>query len=320
MAIALRSTATTTGIDRGRPTVAAETTETGMPTFEPLFAHYLDQEKNIPLADLESDDKKDSKKERELQSRWRRFVDKWNGHELDDHWYEPQLFLRAVRAHDNGTSLAVRPAVDKKEAQDEEDVEEDDDDSDYGPALPPGEGQSSSTTVAPIRSRHLGAPGPAIPSLADLEERRAVDDDERDAERAALRLARRADRAEQRERLGELVPRAAAGTRERQLEKKRELNDKMRGFRDRSPGGGGLEVGDDELMGDDGGGGSSRRSAQDVKKEAEAAQARRTYWQQRREEEQRARDEELNERRAQYRAREEETMDMLRELARQRFG
>ncbi|CAK7216479.1 hypothetical protein SBRCBS47491_002841 [Sporothrix bragantina] len=295
-------------------------------TFEPLFAHYLDQEKRIVLADLErsarKDGKKDNKYEREIQSRWRRFVEKWNGHELHDRWYEPMLFLRVVRARDNGTTLVEKPAVDERKDKNDEkdDRDDDDDDDDYGPALPPDQA-SPATSLAvssAFRSRHLGAPGPTIPSRADLDERRALDDDARDTERAALRLARRADRAEQRERLEELVPRAAAGTRERQLEKKRELNHKMRGFRDRSPGGGGLEMGDDELMGDDGG--SGRKSAKDLQKEAEAAQARRTHWQHRREEEQRARDEELNERRAQYRAREEETMDMLRELARQRFG
>lgn len=285
--------------------------------FSPLFALYLSQEKHLGLADLESAAKTDAKKEREVQSRWRRFVDKWNGHELADRWYEPQLFLRAVRARDQPVVETKTERVEDAEEEDEEEDDEeegDSDDSDYGPALPPAEGGPPAGTLA-RRSRHLGAPGPAIPSRADLDERRALDDDDREAERAALKLARRADRVEQRERLEELVPRAAAGTRERQLEKKRALNDKMRGFRERSPGG---EVGDDELMGEEGGG--NKRSAQDKKKEAEEAAAKRTFWQLRREEEQRARDDELAERRSQYRAREAETMDMLRELARQRFG
>ncbi|KIH94107.1 hypothetical protein SPBR_06026 [Sporothrix brasiliensis 5110] len=270
--------------------------------FSPVFAAYLSQEKHLTLAELD---------EHQSQSRWRRFVDKWNWRDLADKWYEPQLFLRAVRG-----DVAADARVEDHEEDKDKDSESSD--SDYGPALPPDERDPSCKSVGSVaRSRHLGVPGPAIPSRADLDERRALEEEDCQAERAALRLARRADRAEQRERLDELVPRAAAGTRERQLEKKRERNEQMRGFRDRSPGGD--LVGDDELMGGDEGG-SSRRSAQEKKKETDEAAARRTLWQLRREEEQRARDDELAERRAQYRAREEETMDMLRELARQRFG
>ena len=71
------------------------------------------------------------------------------------------------------------------------------------------------------------------------------------AAREELRHARTLDRQQQKERIDELVPRAEAGTRERQIEKKRELNDKMKSFRDRSPGAV-EEVGEKDLMGDDG--------------------------------------------------------------------
>jgi hypothetical protein len=64
-----------------------------------------------------------------------------------------------------------------------------------------------------------------------------------------LRFSRKMDRKLQKEQLDELVPRADAGTRERQLEKKREVNDKMRAFREKSPV---EEVGEADLMGDDG--------------------------------------------------------------------
>jgi hypothetical protein len=66
--------------------------------------------------------------------------------------------------------------------------------------------------------------------------------------REGLRFSRKIDRRLQKEQLDELVPRADAGTRERQIEKKREVNDKMRAFREKSP----LEeVGEADLMGDD---------------------------------------------------------------------
>ncbi len=66
-----------------------------------------------------------------------------------------------------------------------------------------------------------------------------------------MRHARKRDRKQQREQLEELAPRAEAGTRERQLEKRRETRDKMRAFRDgKSPGAGDADaVGDKELLG-----------------------------------------------------------------------
>lgn len=69
--------------------------------------------------------------------------------------------------------------------------------------------------------------------------------------REDLRHARKLDRKAQKEHLDELVPRAEAGTRERQIEKKREVNEKMRSFRDKSPGAA-EEVREADLMGDDG--------------------------------------------------------------------
>ena len=66
-----------------------------------------------------------------------------------------------------------------------------------------------------------------------------------------LRHDRKLDRRLQKERLEELVPRAEAGSHERRLEKRREVNDKMRSFRDKSAGVG-EEVGEGDLMGDDG--------------------------------------------------------------------
>lgn len=66
--------------------------------------------------------------------------------------------------------------------------------------------------------------------------------------RAGLAFDRKLDRKKQKEALEELVPRAEAGTRERQLEKKRETNDKMRAFREKSPGAE-LELDEGTLMG-----------------------------------------------------------------------
>jgi hypothetical protein len=176
--------------------------------------------------------------------------------------------------------------------------DDDDDDDDYGPPLPGSD-----------RARRSG---PGIPTLQDLSERAELAEEDRQAFVTDLRNARRADRTLQKERLDELVPRAEAGTRERMLEKKAAVADKMRSFRDKSPGA--MEVTDErELMG----GGDS---LDEYKKAKEREQRRKTEREIRREEIDRAKREEMEERKRAYMEREEGTVSMLRELARQRFG
>lgn len=85
--------------------------------------------------------------------------------------------------------------------------------------------------------------------VVDLGKEMALED--QSAARTELANSRKLDRKEQKERLDELASRAAPGTRERQLEKKRELNEKMRSFRDKSPGAV-EEIKESDLMGDDG--------------------------------------------------------------------
>jgi hypothetical protein len=126
-----------------------------------------------------------------------------------------------------------------------------------------------------------------------------------------IRFARKLDRKAQKDALDELAPRAAAGTRERQLEKKKEVNEKMKSFREKSPGA--AEVPDEEMMG----GGDSIGEFKRVKQEADRKKTEREI---RREEIMRARNAERDERLGEYRAKEESTMEMLKALAKQRFG
>ena len=137
----------------------------------------------------------------------------------------------------------------------------------------------------------------------EAEDRLAAADD--------IRFARKLDRKAQKAALDELVPRAEAGTRERQLEKKKEVNEKMKSFREKSPGT--AEVPDQELMG----GGDSIGDFKRIKQEQERKKTEREL---RKEEILRARTAEREERLSEYRAKEESTMDMLRSLAKQRFG
>lgn len=126
-----------------------------------------------------------------------------------------------------------------------------------------------------------------------------------------LRWARKSDQKQQKAALDELVPRAEAGTRERQLEKKKEVNEKMKSFREKSPGA--AEVPDSELMG--GGDGIDT-----FKKQKEVLERKKNERELRKEEFLRARQAERDERMAEYQAKEEGTMAMLKALAKQNFG
>lgn len=126
-----------------------------------------------------------------------------------------------------------------------------------------------------------------------------------------LRFARKTDLLSQKAALDELVPRAEAGTRERQLEKKKEVNEKMKSFREKSPGA--AEVPDTELMG--GGDGIDG-----YKKQKQEFERKKNDRELRKEEILRARQAERDERMQEYRKKEDGTMAMLKELAKQRFG
>lgn len=132
------------------------------------------------------------------------------------------------------------------------------------------------------------------------------------ARRDDIRDARRLDRKSQKEALNELVPRAEAGTRERQLEKKQEVNATMRAFRDKETGAV-EEVPDTQLMGGDDG-------IDGYKKEKKEYERKKNERELRKEEMLRARMAEREERITEYREKEDKTMAMLKALAKQRFG
>lgn len=284
-------------------------------TFLPLLARYLDIQKGKDIHELD---------EREVRGRWKSFVGKWNEGSLANGWYDPEYF-QEVRQ--NETPYVAAPFVkqDKKQASaspaleqrspspglgpglvprsdGSEDKDEDEDDDDYGPRMPDKRGRTTA-----------GRPGPGIPNLQDLDLQREQADEDKAEQITQLRLQRKADRAEQKARLEELVPRAEAGTRERQLEKKREVNEKLKSFRERSPGGAAEVVDDKELMG----GGDS---VTEYKQAKAAEQRRKTERELRREEIERARAAEREEKLREYREREEDTMAVFKEIARQRFG
>ncbi|ORY62671.1 uncharacterized protein BCR38DRAFT_325761, partial [Pseudomassariella vexata] len=275
--------------------------------FRSLFATYLEVQKNKYIGDMD---------EREVRGRWKSFVNKWNEGSLAEGWYNPEMFIKVssndMEELDELRGVSTPPLSGNKlngngngsTVLNEEDGDNGNDDDDgYGPTLPISQGLSRFSGAA--------RQGPGIPSLQDLELRREMMDEDRLEQVAQLRLERKVDRIQQKARLEELVPRAEPGTRERQLEKKKELNEKMKGFREGSPGA--AEVNDAELLG----GGDS---VAELKRLKAASERKKTERELRREEIQRARIEEIEERRREYREKEDSTMAVFKELARQRFG
>ncbi|KAI8174420.1 grisea protein [Colletotrichum sp. SAR 10_76] len=266
--------------------------------FRPLLAYYLDLQKQKDMRVMD---------EREVRGRWKSFMGKWNRGELSSGWYDPEMFMAAKeRAPEDAPLGRTEEDVDRdgEEEEERDGVDDDDDDDDLGPMLPPTAREGGQRS------------GPGIPSLADLSLRRenlAEDAQrEREAQVEDLRAQRKDDRKQQRERLDELVPRADAGTRERKLEKRALVNDKMKGFADKG-GDGQVEVGEQELMG----GGDSVAEYRAMKAREERKKTEREI---RREEVARARAAEREERVREYREREEGVMKGLKELAKQRFG
>lgn len=112
----------------------------------------------------------------------------------------------------------------------------------------------------------------------------------------------------------ELIPRAEPGSRERQLEKKRETAATNRAFAAQKTESGGVEeVPDVDLLGGEG-------ALDSFKKQKKEMERKKNDREIRREEILRARAVERDERIREYKAKEEKTMSGLIALAKQRFG
>ena len=181
----------------------------------------------------------------------------------------------------------------------------DDDKEDYGPSPP--------TELMQDTSKNDKRAGPSMPRLDDLQiQRELLDEDTSTARRReleGLRSARKAERVAQTALLDELAPKAAAGTRERQMQKKAEKAAANKAFAD----GPDIELPDVEVMG----GGDS---LDELKRMKQASERKKNEREIRREEVLRARQAEREERVRGMREKEEKTMAMLQEIARARFG
>lgn len=254
--------------------------------FRPLFALYLDVQKQIDV---------DSLDDRELRGRWKSFVKKWNTKELAEGWYDSAT---KAKAEANANSA---PSRDRRDAAPDNTVsaeEQDQDSDDVGPALPRNLG------TGPRR-------GPAIPSLQDLDYRKELQEDDRRLAHEDDVYHRKQDRKAQKERIEELAPRADPGSRERQLEKRRETTSLHAGFRDAKEGGE-VEMAETDLLGDDGVDAFRRKKVEEEKKKSERQLRKEEIW--------RARAEEREEKLKVIRDKESTTMNMLKALAKERFG
>ena len=303
-----------------------------------MFGLYLDLQKNKDIDELSSD---------EVKGRWKSFIGKWNRAELSEGWYDPTTKTKADNsaiatdrsAQKDGlevppsppsrrkqTAQTVQPEPELKQQHNggadededgDDDGDDDDDNDDYGPALP-----------ANVQLQGRG-PGPAIPSLEDLQHRHGRNThqvldhiiprltcpveltlEDAQSRREDMLHRRKMDRKAQKEQLEEIIPRAEPGTRERQLEKKQETSAVNRAFREaRSPGA--EEVGEKDLMGDDEDG---------IKRKIKEMDKKKSERELRKEEVLRAREAEREERIRGLREKEDKTMEVLRAIARERFG
>ncbi|KAH0202096.1 hypothetical protein KCU99_g4938, partial [Aureobasidium melanogenum] len=263
--------------------------------FKRLFGLYLDIQKQIDIDELD---------ETEIKGRWKSFLGKWNRAELAEGWYDPVTKEKADRAASEAKTTRRSPPSREQPEQDYRQHEQqtatiqpaanqDDSEDEYGPSLP------TNTSRA----------GPAVPSIQDLQYRNELAGEDEIARRQDLRFDRKMDRKLQKERLEDLNPRAEPGSRERQLEKKREKAVANRAFREeKSPGA--EEVGEGDLIGGEDG----------IKAHIQATQRKKSERELRKEEILRAREAEREERLAHHRAKEDKTMEMLKNLARQRYG
>jgi hypothetical protein len=145
------------------------------------------------------------------------------------------------------------------------------------------------------------------PKETAIEDATAAREDSRQQYRSELR----SHKAEIRHLEDEITPRAEPGTRERQLEKRREAAAANRAFAD-ARGGSPEAAPDAEIMGDN--------DFASLKREKEKEQRKKNEREIRREEIMRARAAEREERVQKYREKEDETIGWLQALAKQRFG
>ena len=219
-----------------------------------------------------------------------------NSGELAEGWYDPATKVKAEgHARDRTKVGSIEHHRHPPKSQSNN---QDSDADEFGPSLP---------DHVDLKARA----GPAMPSGQDLQLRDELREEDRMYAHEELAYARKQERKLQKDRLDDLIPRADPGTRERQLEKKREVSASNKAFADRkSPGV--EEFGDRDLIGEDSLDGFKRKKIEQQRKKTEREIKKEEMW--------RARAAEREEKLIKRREKEEATMDYLKKLAKERFG
>ncbi|KAK4164527.1 hypothetical protein QBC43DRAFT_369882 [Cladorrhinum sp. PSN259] len=279
-------------------------------TFKPLFAYYLDLQKQLDIRSLS---------ETELLGRWKSFLGKWNKGELSEGWYDPEMFHWAVdefknlaaarpvpptaaQLDANTTNTADSPNDRLNEKGEGDGESEDDSEDEFLPPPPP--------TLPGSVSHNPHAP--TIPSAFDLESRSELLAADKFRSVQLEKQSRKAFQSEKNATLEELAPKPDPGSHERKLEKKRALTSTLKSFAQEKDSGV-EEVKEEDLLG--GGDGIEEHKLLERKKQEKKRQRM-----SRRDEEELLRREERRERVKEFREREERTMMGLVALARERFG
>jgi hypothetical protein len=281
--------------------------------YRPLFALYLSVQKQREISELD---------EREVKGRWKSFVKKWNKGELAEGWYDPGVKQRA----DAEDEEEVRKEHKKPRHRDEETVSQLEDpnqhsgpagdlsDDEFGPSFP-----SSNQLTRHQPPKAGDAHGPTIPSIQDLtlraEDAASESRANHLASRSALNSTRKAESSLRKSRADELAPRAEAHSHARRVENARDRAAVQSSFKSAREGGD-VELNDGELLG----GGDVEGGLEEFKQKRKEDERKKTERQIRREEMERARNEERRERLRSRQEKEDKTVEMLRELARARFG
>jgi hypothetical protein len=249
-----------------------------------------------------------------------------NGGKLAEGWYDPETLEKAVASNTTPWSQNLtnalngrsgRTALQTGRSRTEEhnntgqnEEEDDNDDDEFGPTLP----QSNRDLSRATSSSRLG---PSIPKLQDLQHAHELAAEDALASRKQaskdLRADRKSEQTVRKSHLDEIVPRAEPGTRERQLEKRRELAASNRAFASAKTDPADVELPEADVMG-------GEEGVSELKRLKEMEERKRSEREIRREEVMRAKREEREERIREMKEKEEKTMEMLREIARVRFG
>ncbi|PWN26207.1 hypothetical protein BDZ90DRAFT_261534 [Jaminaea rosea] len=243
----------------------------------------------------------------------RRFVRQWNAGKLHDDYYLGKITSASSSSSRHWKFVSNRSSKDQDEVAAMRDVVDRMTNGTSRGALEMRklEAQRFGARAAPataVASAAVPAQAPAVvaPSSSSRQHSDTQYEAEvsREASRRASQAQRKAERRDARERDEELNPRATG--REANMERRRQRNAANRDFDEARKGGGDVELPESTLMG----GGSSFQDAM-------AARSRSTA---KRDAKRAEREEEMGQRRSEYRAKEDSTMEMFRAMARERFG